>query len=693
MSAALNNHRGITPLESFYLLEKLDALTFIINEKGQTSVYHAFLIVYPPRRKDHAALFRKLFEFIVGCFPKPDQIEYAYPVSGMTPLQLAIWHCNYDAVRILLDSGADIHKESTITFSDSQDTLTGITPLDLAVERRRYPYKDVDTAGVHEIGEWNDSCRKIIQLLRERKASSGSSSDFYDKLENEFPNLATHIRIPADDILRSSGTDLIENVVSQGLFVPPGTWRYADSDRKRRYMGDWPKEYEHHPYVSSADQSKGAMNSVFLNREFTHFEKLPANWETRNTETGRKYYIDHNTRSTTWQDPRALTLYRYAENRDVISAQRYLEAINAADVNTRSVGGKTALDITAGLGYEDFIVMLLERRIKSIALDNINAQGQNAAQIAMTCGHLKIANLLNQARLHQIILTLGLASTATLLKENELLKLKIAKSKRELFPDTESLRGFGLLRRNRLPKETELQENVIDIDYRIGKLGSALHTAVLAHSLPIIRTLVDHGATIDLVAVVLSAAHRSQGDDILDYFTREKQYAVDSSSPEFPEIVKVLVTASNVSTLKWLIKAGARLEDYRGENAQNPLHLAARKDKTEMTEFLISIGYDAKACDNSGMTPLLSAAQHGQVNAMKQLLKHSDPAAQDYSGRHILHHAALSGSSETVKFGLTVVRRYGIDRQQTDKNGRTALDLAVEKGSNDALLKLLEGGT
>lgn len=37
---------------------------------------------------------------------------------------------------------------------------------------------------------------------------------------------------------------------------------------------------------------------------------LPAGWEERHTPEGRPYYVDHNTRTTTWVDPRRQTLFR-----------------------------------------------------------------------------------------------------------------------------------------------------------------------------------------------------------------------------------------------------------------------------------------------------------------------------------------------------------------------------------------------
>lgn len=666
LSAALTTYRGITPMESFYFLKKLGAVEFIVNEKYRTSAYHALLKINPPRRKDHAIYFRKVLEFIIGCFPSPEQLEYPYWANGMTPLQLDIWHCNYDAVHLLLDTGANINGESTIRSNNEDISSTGTTPLDVAIQRRRHPYEHVNSAGAHEIHEWNKSCEKITRLLRARQATCGSGSDGFDQLENEFPGQFIVHRVPVDTVL-SSNTDFLQDLATQVLRPTHGTWRYSDSDRKRRYMGDWPRKYEHNPDLVSHYSFTGAMSSVFTERKLGHLEKLPARWEICSTETGRTYYVDYNTKSTTWEDPRRLAFFRQARDGDVESARKHLEAIDSGDVNAKDENGQTALLIAAKSGHKEFIFMVLEERINSIALDDVNKQGRDALHVAMSKRHKGVARVLRQARLHQAVIAQKPNVIATLLNKDGLLKKD------------------GFLRRV-LPLRKGL-----NINYRIGKLGSALHTAVLTHCLGTVRTLVDLGATIDLVAVVLAVIHRERNNGISDFFLHDKKYIIDSPDPDFPEVVDVLVSVSDLSTLQWLLDSGARLEDYRRTDGQSPLHSAARRGKTEMSLYLISKGVDAKSCDVNGITPFLIATQHARTDVMKSLLEHSDLAAQDLSGRNILHYAAMSGSTETMRLSLAIAKDCGLDPRQNDNDGRTALDWVKEIG-DDALENLLEAG-
>lgn len=209
------------------------------------------------------------------------------------------------------------------------------------------------------------------------------------------------------------------------------------------------------------------------------------------------------------------------------------------------------------------------------------------------------------------------------------------------------------------------------------------------HHLETVRTLVDLGATIDLVAVVLSVVHRERNQSIVDFFLHYKKYTVDSTNPDFPEIVNVLVSVSDLFTLRWLFTSGAKLEHYRQENGQSPLHVAARKGKIAMAHYLISKGVDAKRCDDRGMTPLLTATQHARTEMMKVLREHSILAAQDFDGRNILHCAVISGSIETVRLSIAFAEACGLDLQQSDRDGCTALDLAKRTGDDD-LEELLE---
>jgi E3 ubiquitin-protein ligase NEDD4 len=63
--------------------------------------------------------------------------------------------------------------------------------------------------------------------------------------------------------------------------------------------------------ASGANTAAGAI-AASTNSTTPGLGQLPAGWEERYTPEGRPYYVDHNTRTTTWVDPRRQTIIRVA---------------------------------------------------------------------------------------------------------------------------------------------------------------------------------------------------------------------------------------------------------------------------------------------------------------------------------------------------------------------------------------------
>uniref|UniRef100_A0AAV2LZA8 Membrane-associated guanylate kinase, WW and PDZ domain-containing protein 3 n=1 Tax=Knipowitschia caucasica TaxID=637954 RepID=A0AAV2LZA8_KNICA len=69
-------------------------------------------------------------------------------------------------------------------------------------------------------------------------------------------------------------------------------------------LTEHPEKAEWRKTVPSYTQSAAAMELRGWNHEDENQEPLPKNWEMAYTETGMVYFIDHNTKTTTWLDPR-----------------------------------------------------------------------------------------------------------------------------------------------------------------------------------------------------------------------------------------------------------------------------------------------------------------------------------------------------------------------------------------------------
>ena len=131
---------------------------------------------------------------------------------------------------------------------------------------------------------------------------------------------------------------------------------------------------------------------------------------------------------------------------------------------------------------------------------------------------------------------------------------------------------------------------------------------------------------------------------------------------------------------------------FRLASGDAPLHVAARRGAGEaLVGRLLAAGGDAGARNRSGRTPLHVAAADGRHAAVAVLLAHGGAARAgdgDRDGATPLHLAAAAGHGETARLLLAA----GADPGTADAAGRTALDVALEKGQQGCAAVLREHG-
>ena len=93
-----------------------------------------------------------------------------------------------------------------------------------------------------------------------------------------------------------------------------GETNAARDNHNRRILADDMLETSNHAQVTrnataTANTAAGAL-AASTNSTTAGAGPLPAGWEERYTPEGRAYYVDHNTRTTTWVDPRRQTVIR-----------------------------------------------------------------------------------------------------------------------------------------------------------------------------------------------------------------------------------------------------------------------------------------------------------------------------------------------------------------------------------------------
>ncbi len=132
----------------------------------------------------------------------------------------------------------------------------------------------------------------------------------------------------------------------------------------------------------------------------------------------------------------------------------------------------------------------------------------------------------------------------------------------------------------------------------------------------------------------------------------------------------------------------SEIMNSKDESGITPLQTAAEYNNMDILKPLLALGADPNLADNTGKTPLHKAAKKGNKEILKELLDFkADLEAKDNSGFTALHFAASNDEADSLGFLL----KSGIKNiNLKDSLGRTALMIAVMKNSEGALRELIK---
>ena len=137
--------------------------------------------------------------------------------------------------------------------------------------------------------------------------------------------------------------------------------------------------------------------------------------------------------------------------------------------------------------------------------------------------------------------------------------------------------------------------------------------------------------------------------------------------------------------LRWLLRNGARPDNYEASSTLGPIHVAAAWGKLSALEALLDAGVDINSVGPGGLTPVLYSVRQGRSEITRQLVvRGADPQRADAQGRTPLHYAAAAGHLEVAEYLLG----RGVDLHARAAAGRTPLHLAAAAGQG-ALVELL----
>lgn len=212
-----------------------------------------------------------------------------------------------------------------------------------------------------------------------------------------------------------------------------------------------------------------------------------------------------------------------------------------------------------------------------------------------------------------------------------------------------------------------LLEGGADVNARDEDGRTALLLAVVVSPIEVVRTLLDRGADLHVLAPPLF-----EGASPLVFAKRATALTI-AAGVKRPEIVRELLAS------------GA------DPNARNPgdvtaLIAAAGTDAPESVRLLLAKGADANAKMQNGQTALLEAAGGNERETVRLLLDHGgDPNAGDEQGLTPLMEAANSRNLDILEMLLA----RGARVQAMDKGGATALTYAAQRNHSAPLVQVL----
>ncbi|KAK3263868.1 hypothetical protein CYMTET_27356, partial [Cymbomonas tetramitiformis] len=159
---------------------------------------------------------------------------------------------------------------------------------------------------------------------------------------------------------------------------------------------------------------------------------------------------------------------------------------------------------------------------------------------------------------------------------------------------------------------------------------------------------------------------------------------VDAEDAEGRTALTVALARGKEGAARALLEAGAGVNAGTG---QWPLHAAAKKGMEEMVRVLAVKGAEVDAEDGEGRTALTVALAFGQEAAARALLE-AGAGVNAGTGRRPLHAAAEKGMVEM----LIELAGKGVEVDAEDREGRTALTVALAFGQEGAARALLEAG-
>ena len=222
----------------------------------------------------------------------------------------------------------------------------------------------------------------------------------------------------------------------------------------------------------------------------------------------------------------------------------------------------------------------------------------------------------------------------------------------------------------------------INIDSKHGKnKDTSLHKATFHGNFKICEMLLRHGATINSSnASNTTPLHLAIAGGNVDVFTLLLDSGADLNRRNNYGLTSLHIAAGcgNLQLCRILLKDYSLDLHAKDNRGKTPLHVCAHSHSYGSFQFLVEMGSDVHLKTKTGGTCLHIAAEVGDLELCKMLLKNRsfNVPMIDHQGGSPLHFCAVSENNELFKFLVEM----GGDIYLKTKSGKNCLHITAEKG-------------
>ena len=239
-----------------------------------------------------------------------------------------------------------------------------------------------------------------------------------------------------------------------------------------------------------------------------------------------------------------------------------------------------------------------------------------------------------------------------------------------------------------------LIEQGVDVNYCDKEGCTAVYCAAGAGNLDLLKLLKERGANIHVQSEmgsnsIMSAAIGTGDCDTVRWLI-EKGVDVNHCNKEGFTAVLNAAQQGHLDVLKLLKERGANIHVQSEMGSNSIMSAAIGTGDCDTVRWLIEKGVDVNHCDKNGLTAVLNAAQQGNLDVLKLLKERgANIHVQSEMGSNSIMSASVgTGDCDTVRWLI----EQGVDVNYCDKEGCTAVHCAAEKGKLGVLKLLKEIG-